>query len=233
MKFYGKLILFLFAVAIAGSASAEVTTDSLVAIQKKNKYTELWGQRASLYNKLGCDSTSIVMLGNSLTHGAEWAELLGNTKMLNRGINGDIIQGIKERIDAIVDGQPAKIFLMSGTNDVSHNLSADSIATAMGELIDIIRARSPRTRLYVQSLLPCNNSFGRYKAMTGKEQLIRDVNALLPAIVESKGATWIDLYPLFCDSEGNLDVRLTNDGLHLLPEGYAIWIEAIRPYVNE
>lgn len=217
----------------AFGAQAQVTTDSLVAIQRAKKYTELWGQRAALYNMLGCDSTSIVMLGNSLTHGGEWAQLTGNPKMLNRGINGDTVEGITLRIDAVVDGHPDKIFLLSGTNDVSHDLSADSIACAIGELVDLIRTRTPQTKLYVQSILPCNNSFGRYKAMAGKEQVIRDINKLLPDIVESKGATFINLYPSFVDSEGNLDRRLTNDGLHLLPEGYAIWVEILRPYLNE
>ena len=35
------------------------------------------------------------------------------------------------------------------------------------------------------------------------------------------------------DEEGNLRKDLTNDGLHLLPEAYEIWIEILRPYINE
>lgn len=210
-----------------------VTTDSLVSIQRAKHYTELWGQRAALYNALGVDSTDIVMLGNSLTHGGEWNEILGTTNVVNRGINGDIIEGILDRIDCVVDGHPRKIFLMIGTNDVSHNLTADSIATAAGELIDVIRTRTPQTRLYVQSLLPCNNSFGRYKAMKDKEQVICDINAKLRPIAESKGATWVEIHSLLTDDQGNLRADLTNDGLHLLPEGYAIWRSVILPYIKE
>lgn len=47
---------------------------------------------------------------------------------------------------------------MVGANDVSHNLTADSIATAALELIDYIHTQSPQTRLYIQSMLPINNS---------------------------------------------------------------------------
>ena len=54
---------------------------------------ELWGQRASLFEMLGTDSTSIVFLGNSLTHGCEWHELFGNPHIVNRGINGDVVDG--------------------------------------------------------------------------------------------------------------------------------------------
>ena len=218
---------------VSCSTSAQVTTDSLVNIQKAKHYTELWGQRAALFNALGCDSTSIVMLGNSLTHGNEWHEFLGNPKVLNRGINGDIIEGITDRIDCVVDGHPAKIFLMVGTNDVSHNLTADSIATAAGKLIDLNLTRTPNTKLYVQSLLPINNSFGRYKAMKDKEQVIRDINALLRPMAEAKGCTWVEVHERLVDADVNLRKEWTNDGLHLLPEAYAVWREVLLPFVNE
>lgn len=220
--------------AIAGTAVGQVTTDSLVHIQQQRKYTELWGQRAALYNMLGVDSTSIVMFGNSLTHGGEWAQLTGNQRVVNRGINGDVVQGLKDRIDAVTDGRPQKIFLLIGANDVSHNLTADSIATSIGELIDLIRRRTPGTRLYVQSLLPINNvDYRRYKAMDGKEQVIRDINTLLQPIAESRGARYIDIHNSLTDANGNLRANLTNDGLHLLPEGYAIWVDILRPYLDE
>ncbi|MBP3639501.1 MAG: sialate O-acetylesterase [Muribaculaceae bacterium] len=197
------------------------------------KRGELWGQRASLFEMLGTDSTSIVFLGNSLTHGCEWHELFGNPHILNRGINGDVVSGLRERLTSVTAGKPAKIFLLCGVNDISHDLTPDSIVSALGALIADIREQTPSTRLYVQSLLPINNSFGRYKAIFGKEQTVRDVNRLLRPVVERAGATWIDIHGLFADGDGNLRADLTNDGLHLLAPGYAIWRDALRPYVDE
>ncbi|MEE0978920.1 MAG: GDSL-type esterase/lipase family protein, partial [Muribaculaceae bacterium] len=130
-------------------------------------------------------------------------------------------------------GKPAKIFLLCGVNDVSHNLTADSIASALGNLIDLIRTETPTTRLYVQSLLPINNSFGRYKAVKDKEQVIRDINKLLEPMAEEKGFTWINSHPAFVDADGNLDARFTNDGLHLMGNGYLHWRDILRPYVME
>ena len=103
----------------------------------------------------------------------------------------------------------------------------------MGELIDYIRTRSPQTRLYVQSMLPINNSFGRYKNLKDKEQVIRDANVLVAAMAQDKGFTWINLYTAVADKDGNLRKDLTNDGLHLLAPGYRIWADIIRPYINE
>lgn len=223
----------LIALSLLLCAGTSCSAQTPAEAPAKPKYTELYYQRASLFDVLGVDSTNIVFLGNSLTHGCEWHELLGMPNVVNRGINGDIVEGILERVDAVVKGKPAKIFLMTGANDVSHDLTADSIATAVEGLIDYIQEKTPSTRIYLQSMLPINNSFGRYKKMAGKEQVIRDINALLEPMAARKGITWVNLYPHFCDSEGNLRADFTNDGLHLLGPAYLVWREIVLPYVKE
>lgn len=234
MKTLFKTALAAAIALTALTSAAKVTTADLIKIQQERKYNELWGQRATLYNTLGCDSTSVVMFGNSLTHGGEWAQLTGDSRMLNRGINGDVVQGLKDRIDAVTDGKPAKIFLLIGANDVSHDLTPDSIAGSIAGLCDMIIQRTPGTKLYLQTLLPVNNvDFHRYKTMQGKEQVIRDLNALLAAEAQKRGITLIDLHPAFCNADGNLRADLTNDGLHLLPEGYAVWVQILKPYLAE
>ncbi len=204
-----------------------------LSMLQAEEYTPLYYQRASLFEKLPVDSNDIVMLGNSLTHGCEWSELFDMPNVKNRGINGDIVQGIRDRLAPIVDGHPKKIFLLIGVNDVSHNLSADSIATAIGDLITEIRTKTPSTKLYVQSLLPINNSFGRYKLLNGKEQVIRDINTIIEKTAAEKGFTYINSRPAFADENDNLRPELTNDGLHLTGGGYLLWKEILLPYITE
>ncbi|NDW12525.1 esterase [Bacteroides sp. 214] len=174
----------------------------------------------------------IVFLGNSLTENANWSELTGKKKIVNRGIIGDEIMGIYDRLDQILPGKPKKIFLMSGTNDVSHDLSTDEIVSRMALLIDRIQQESPKTKLYLQSLLPINESFGRYKKMTGKTDQIPAINACLKQLAEEKNIDFIDLFPLFVQPRTNIMRKeLTNDGLHLKSEGYEIWGKAIKKYL--
>lgn len=221
-----RTILLALVAACCLSCSAQNSAE-------KPKYTELYYQRASLFDVLGVDSTTIVFLGNSLTHGCEWHELLGIPNVVNRGINGDVVAGIDERLSAVTKGHPAKIFLMSGANDVSHDLSADSIATAIDNLIGRIQAETPSTRIYLQSMLPINNSFGRYRLMAGKEQVIRDINVRLREIAKRRGIPYIDINSALSDADGNLRADLTNDGLHLLGPAYLIWRDIVLPYVKE
>ena len=73
---------------------------------------------------------------------------------------------------------------MAGINDVSHDLSTDSVVTLITKVIEKIQTESPRTKLYIQSLLPINDSFGRYKTMTGKTDLIPEINRKLEALAK-------------------------------------------------
>lgn len=190
-------------------------------------------QRSTLFEVLIPDSSSIVMLGNSLTNGCEWHELLDMPNVLNRGISGDTTKDINARLESVIQGRPAKIFLLSGVNDISHGLSADSVAKDIITLVDRILRESPLSQLYVQSILPINNSFGRYKRMIGKEQVISEVNTLVAIACRERGVPFIDIHNLMTDAAGNLRVELTNDGLHLLGPAYIIWKQAIMPYLKD
>lgn len=191
-----------------------------------------YARRATLFEELPIGKKDIVMLGNSLTDGCEFNELLGNNHIKNRGIVGDIIQGLIDRIEPIIKGQPRKLFILSGANDISHDLDADSIARVMEKLIVMVQQGSPRTKIYLQSILPFNNDVREWKLLKGRDHVVVEANALLEQVARRRGVTWINLYPLFADEQGHLRADLTNDGLHLMGKGYLIWRDAIRPYIK-
>lgn len=172
----------------------------------------------------------IVMLGNSLTEGGgDWGKRLEKANVINRGISGDEVMGVYDRLHQILPGKPAKLFLLIGVNDVSHDLSTDSIVGLIDKTLTRIQKESPKTKVYLQSLLPINESFGRYKRLTGKTYQIPEINARLEALAKEKKIDFIDLYPLFIEKGTNvLRKELTNDGLHLNEEGYGIWVKAIK-----
>lgn len=174
----------------------------------------------------------IVMLGNSLTeNGGDWGKLLGWKHVVNRGIIGDEVMGIYDRLHQILPGHPEKLFLLTGINDVSHGLSADSIVRLMRLTVERIRRESPQTRLYLQSLLPINESFGRYKLLAGKTELVPEINARLKELAREQGIDFIDLFPLFAEPGTSVLRReLTADGLHLNKEGYQIWAKKLKKY---
>lgn len=203
----------------------------LIALAQANQDV-YYLRRASHFEQLPVGKKDIIMLGNSLTDGAEWNELLDNRHVKNRGIVGDIVQGLYDRMEPILKGQPKKIFILSGVNDVSHGVTGDSIARAMEKLIVLIKTRSPRTQIYLQSMLPFNNEVREWKLLKGREHVVVEGNRELEKVARRQRVTWINLYPLFVDDKGRLKAEYTNDGLHLMGPAYLIWRDAIAPYVK-
>ena len=175
----------------------------------------------------------IVFLGNSLIENGKWAEYFPGQKIVNRGIGGDEAFGIYDRLYQILPGKPKKIFLQTGANDVSHDLSADSIVARVALVIDKILKESPGTKLYLQGSLPINESFGRYAKLKGKTSVFPQLNKQLEKLAASKGIVYINLFPHFTQAGTSiLQKGLTNDGLHLNAKGYEIWVKQIAPYVK-
>lgn len=210
-----------------------VATLSCMAQKKPVNPDVYYARRATLFDLLPVYSSDIIMLGNSLTDGAEWNELFDNCHVKNRGIVGDIIPGFFERLEPILKGQPRKIFIMGGVNDISHGVSADSIVSAMTQVVTTIQARCPRTEIYVQSMLPFNNDVRLWKLLKGREQVVVDGNKGLESMCQRLGVTFINLYPLFVGENGKMKPEYTNDGLHLMGGAYLIWRDALLPYIRK
>lgn len=210
-----------------------VATLSCMAQKKPVNPDVYYARRATLFDLLPVYSNDIIMLGNSLTDGAEWNELFDNCHVKNRGIVGDIIPGFFERLEPILKGQPRKIFIMGGVNDISHGVSADSIVSAMTQVVTTIQARCPKTEIYVQSMLPFNNDVRLWKLLKGREQVVVDGNKGLESMCQRLGVTFINLYPLFVGENGKMKPEYTNDGLHLMGGAYLFWRDALLPYIRK
>ena len=61
-----------------------ILTLSLLCRAQERKYSTFYYQRATLFEELPVTSSDIIFLGNSITNGAEWAELLGNGRNCSR-----------------------------------------------------------------------------------------------------------------------------------------------------
>jgi hexosaminidase len=196
-------------------------------------FSTYYQQRVSHFETLPQTTGDIIFLGNSITDGAEWAELFNDIHIKNRGISGDITAGVIHRLDEITNRKPAKVFLLIGVNDLARNTSTDSIVKNILLIADYIHQQSASTKLYVQSILPVNNFYGKFSTHTNKGEQIKTIDAQLKATANSHGYTYIDLYSSFADENGKLKANLTNDGLHLKGKAYLIWKHILYPYVYD
>ncbi|WP_299756528.1 GDSL-type esterase/lipase family protein [uncultured Pontibacter sp.] len=170
----------------------------------------------------------IIFLGNSLTAHPNWSELLELKHAKNRGISGDITFGVLERLNEVTEGKPSKVFLLIGINDISRNIPDSLILENYKKIVKRVKAESPATKLYIQTLLPTNNTFTKFKRHYNREEHVFWLNKELKQLAAAENITLIDLYPEFTDSEGKLREAYTHDGLHLTYEGYQKWAEILR-----
>lgn len=185
--------------------------------------TTYYEQKVTLFRLLPDTKGEIIFLGNSITDIGEWAEIWQNPTVKNRGISGDNTFGVLARLDEVVSSRPAKVFLMIGINDISKGIPDSVIIANHKKMYERIKAASPTTKVYVQSILPTNNSFTEFQRHQNKDDHIRTVNAALKKICSELRLTYVDLYTRFLDESGKLDKQYTNDGLHINGYGYLLW----------
>lgn len=186
-------------------------------------------QKLSMFRAAPVNKGAIIFLGNSITEGGNWDELFPGKNILNRGIGGDITEGVLKRLDEVTRHQPSKLFICIGTNDIARGVAHATTMQNYRAILQQVQTNSPETKIYVQSILPV----GKDVILGHNNEKIIPINNELKELCRSMQLTYIDLYPQFTDEAGYLKAAYTNDKLHLLGSGYLAWKELIEVYVNE
>ena len=88
------------------------------------KYHDDWGRNnykkvVKEFKKYPLNKGDIVFLGNSITAGGnDWSIRLNYPNIRNRGIGGDVTEGVLHRLDEITYYEPKAVFLLIGINDL-------------------------------------------------------------------------------------------------------------------
>jgi lysophospholipase L1-like esterase len=187
--------------------------------------------KQSQYKILPCEPTDIIFLGDSITDEGEWAELFKNPHIKNRGISGDTTERILRRLDSILAGQPKQIFLMVGINDlIMANKSVAATVKDYRKILEKFQNCTPDTQVFIQSVLPVNNYVFLYWQ---ENKLITDLNMQLKKLAKDSSYTYIDVFSHLVDSQQQLDVKYTSDGLHLNGDAYRVWQNLIKQQFAE
>jgi lysophospholipase L1-like esterase len=216
--------------ASADPASAEFSPDlirRLVAPIARTIGPRLLGgaqrMRASQFAALTPAPGQIVLLGDSITEQGLWQEWFSGQPVLNRGISGETSADLLRRLDTAIH-EPAAVFVLIGTNDLSAGISLAEIVRNVRVLLDEIERRAPGTPVVVQSVMPRTARF---------RDDIRLLNGAYRALVDAAPAhvQYLDIWPALADEQGLLRSAFTEDGLHLGGAGYAAWVDVLQPHV--
>lgn len=209
-------------------ASQEAPTDHALAEQRatemlKGLLKQSRERRYTFMESYPANTANVVLFGDSIVEGGEWAYMFGDLSIRNFGRGGDTVETALERVDQLVAAQPSAVFINLGTNDINEFVEPARSHKAMREIVARLREESPQTDVYIQSVLP--------KA-SNQRAALEAYNSEMQRIADEYGVTYLDFYAPFLGDNGAIDRRYSNDDLHLHGAGYALWLSLLRPHVE-
>jgi lysophospholipase L1-like esterase len=94
----------------------------------------------------------------------------------------------------------------------------------LNETLETIELKSPKTRIYIQSIPPCH--------LYANNKII-DLNQRLKDLCVKNSITYIDLYSNFVSGQILNPIYDIGDNIHLNGNGYLLWCSLIKDYINE
>lgn len=200
---------------------SRILPDSEISYRDNYRYE----QQTGLYGVYRKKKAAIVMLGDSITYGVNWNELL-NRDVANRGIGSDTTQGFLNRLTYIYEISPEICFVMGGINDISHSIPVQEIFQNYKGIIEGLKSQGIipviQSTLYTSRPTDCEH----------RNSIVKELNELLYHYANEHRIEFIDLNARL--SQGNKLVQeYTYDGVHLNSRGYEMWSEEIESVLKK
>jgi len=184
-----------------------------------------------------------VFLGNSITEkGGNWNKRFGVNNIVNRGVSGDITEGILSRLDEIIYYKPTTIFLLIGINDIFDNYpnrknkNSSQVAKNIIQIAENIYKNCRNTKIFIQTILPVDiqkhMDYNDRSLANYNSEMVNQIIAINQLIKGQNNFPVIDLYAAFVDERGLMNEAYTTDGVHLNDIGYKAWVEYVNKYVQ-
>jgi lysophospholipase L1-like esterase len=141
---------------------------------------------------------------------------------VNRGISGQTTPQMLLRFrQDVIDLKPAAVVIFAGTNDIAGNtgdMTAEQTEENLASMADLAKANG--IKVVLCSITPAFD----YPWRPGRDPLhkIVAINSWIKEYAASHGYVYVDFYAAMVDERGGLPEKLSKDGVHPNPAGYAI-----------
>ena len=196
-----------------------------------------WMNRHQSFNeRVKKGNVDLLLIGDSITQGWEgagkeaWAKHYDKRNAVNLGIGGDRTQHVLWRLDnGNVEGiSPKLAVLMIGTNNSNGtDNTAEEIGAGITAIVKKLREKLPQTKVLILAIFP------RDEKPTPRREKNAKASEIASKLADNQNVFYLDIGSKFLTPDGLLTKDIMPDYLHLSPQGYTIWAEAIEPKVTE
>lgn len=162
----------------------------------------------------------IAMLGDSITSRALWCELLSRSDISNRGIDGDSVENLFDRL-GILNKNLRQVFIMIGINDILKGKNAQEVFDDYKKIINLLERKN--LKIVLQSTL-----YIAKRAPKQYNENVKKLNNLLQGLALRSKLQYLNLNKIFAPN-GFLLEQYSLDGLHLNGEAYVKWTKSLKP----
>ncbi|MEG0808509.1 MAG: GDSL-type esterase/lipase family protein [Alistipes sp.] len=180
----------------------------------------------------GVTTGGILFVGSStFTMWKDVRTCLPDYPITNRGFGGSSMRDVLYYFESIVTPhKPTQIIVYEGDNDLCNRFT--SVTDFMDNVrcfVRLAQIRFPEVDICIVSIKPSPARKGYYtNYMEANRQLQQFCTT-------TRGVRFIDLWPLMVDAKGEVRDKdyFLSDSLHMTPKGYALWTQAIKPYLHK
>lgn len=177
-------------------------------------------------------------LGDSLTDGLLlYSDIRGAANLSYKGLT---VQSVRTDKVIRLDGQKytplealgqktyGKVYILLGINELGW-YNDQRFYDCYAQLIDLVRAAQPGTRIYLQTLLPVTAEKSESHEWL-KNEKIAVYNDLIAQLAAEKEVYLVDAHAALADENGVLPAEESTDGVHLTKSGYQRWADYLRTH---
>lgn len=160
-----------------------------------------------------------------------WQKYYDPLPAANFGISGDETGNLLWRITegGALDGfRPKVVVLMIGINNLIRGQTPEQTAEGIAAVAKTVKSKLPDTRLLLLGVFPCWQP-----ATHPIREKVRRTNALIRPLHDGQQVFYLDVGHVFVEPDGNILKEKLQDTLHPSEKGYALWAEAMDPYLSD
>lgn len=123
--------------------------------------------------------------------------------------------------------KPKQVVIYSGDNDIAAGKSPENVLRDFKALFNTIRSSCRKTFITYISIKPSPSRRQFMPAMVKANKLVKDF------LATKRRTSYIDVYnPMLLPTGDPKPELFKSDSLHMVPAGYKLWADIVRPYLK-